>query len=445
MSHVHRIEIERPDLPALFMASARGNIDVAAMVEDIADSLADFQGKQGKRLDDIEASVDDVAKRVGRFVAGAGGGLDGGERSAEATTAGRFFAAVKGHPLDRADEVTDAEGFRDYRAALSAYLRKGRDSLSGEVLNTLSVGSDPAGGFTVMPDRRGEIVSRNYPVTPMRELATVEEITIGDAREDLYDKDEADAGWVGETETRSDTDTPDLGGWRIELAEQYAQPVATQKLLDDSSINIEQWLIGKVERKFARTEGAAFVTGNGIKKPLGFLANASTAATTEDDDVRAWGKLQYVPAGASGGFPIRSGLNATDADALVTLVSKLDPVYRANAVWVMNRASAAVIQTLTDNYGRYIWRDSLEAGKPATLLGYPVRDDFEDMPDIAADTFSIAFGDFRAGYRIIERPGFRVLRDPFTTKGKVKFYCTRRVGGGVVNWDAIKLLKFSAA
>jgi HK97 family phage major capsid protein len=242
------------------------------------------------------------------------------------------------------------------------------------------------------------------------------------------------SGWVGEIISRPETATPTF----IEVAppsgELYANPAASQAMLDDSAFDVEAWLASEIATEFARAEGSAFVGGNGINRPKGFLA-APTAIQV--DSLRPFGTLQYIATGQAGGF------GTSPADKLIDLVQTLRPPYRQGAAFVMNSATASVIRKFKTSDGAFLWQPGLAAGQPDSLLGYPVVE-AEDMPDIAADSLSIAFGNFRVGYLIAERTETQILRDPFTNKPFVHFYATKRVGGQVANSEAIKLLKFSA-
>jgi HK97 family phage major capsid protein len=296
----------------------------------------------------------------------------------------------------------------------------------------MSIGSDPNGGYTVHPVVATRLLQKLYDLVPMRRLATIETISEGDAFELPIDRDEPDAQWTGETETRNETATPEVGVLRTTLNELYALPKVTQKLLDMSSWDIAGWLERKMSDKFARTEGAAFVTGNGIRKPRGFM----TADTSADgDSTRAYGDLQYV---------ISAAATTITADSLRDLYWTLRAPYRTNAAWMMSSIAANVVDKLKDGNGNYLWRDSMAAGQPPTLLGRPVEFS-EDMPAVEAGTFPIAFGDFRPGYLIVDSTKMVMLRDPFTQKGWVKFYANRYVGGSVQDSDAIKLLKVAAS
>jgi len=317
-----------------------------------------------------------------------------------------------------------------YKAAEDAYLRKGDQVLSADEMKALSVGSDPDGGYVVNPDMSGRIVQKVFETSPMRAYASIQVIS-SDALEGLYDLNEASSGWVGETESRAETNTPQIGKWRIPVHELYAKPKATQKLLDDASINMESWLAAKVSEKFARDESTAFVSGNGINKPRGFLTYAS--GTTNP------GQIERVKTGVSSAFAANPGGLDKVIDALYALKSP----YRANATWFMTRAVTALCRKLKDSDGQYQWQPSNQAGQPATLLGYPVAA-FEDMEALAANSLSMAVADMREAYQIVDRIGIRTLRDPYSAKPYVEFYTTKRVGGDVVNFEAIKLIEFGS-
>lgn len=315
--------------------------------------------------------------------------------------------------------------------ALDAFIRQGDDT----ELKTLSVGSDPDGGYTVLPVMSESLTTRLHDLSPLRRLARVETITVGDAFEEIDDRDESDATWVGERSARPATDTPQIGKWRIPVHEIYSLQPVTQRLLDDSSRNLGAWIEGKITDKFARAEGTAFATGDGLAKPRGFL---DYTAVLTADATRTRGTLQYVKTGNASAFP-----STNAGDVLRNLMWSLRGPYRVGAVWQMNSATASTIDKFKDGMGNYIWRDGMTAGAPPSLLGYPVEIN-EDMPDLGANAFPIAFGNFKLGYCIVEKAGVKMLRDPFTDKPNVLFYGYRRVGGGLANDDAIKLLKCEA-
>lgn len=317
-----------------------------------------------------------------------------------------------------------------YKSAFQTYMRKGDQALSSDEIKALSVGTDPDGGYVVNPDLSGRIVMKVFETSPMRAYASVQVIST-DALEGLFDLNEASSGWVGETDTRSETNTPQLGKWRIPTHELYAKPTATQKLLDDAEINMEAWLAGKVAEKFARDEATAFVTGSGINRPRGFLTYASGTTLP--------GTIERFDTGVNGAFAAAPN----GGDVLINALYGLKAQYRANATWFMNRATTTLVRKLKDQDGAYLWSPGIAAGQPATLLGYPVAA-FEDMPSPATDSLSIAVGDMREAYQIVDRIGIRTLRDPFSSKPYVEFYTTKRVGGDVVNFEAIKLIEFTS-
>ena len=317
-----------------------------------------------------------------------------------------------------------------YKAAFDTFIRKGEEVMGVDERKALSVGSDPDGGYVVNPDLSGRIVMKVFESSPMRAYASVQVIST-DALEGLFDLNEASSGWVGETDSRAETNTPQLGKWRIPVHELYAKPKATQKLLDDASINMEAWLASKVAEKFARDEANAFVVGNGVNKPRGFLTYGSGTTLP--------GTIEQFPTGASGALA-----SAPDGgDALINALYGLKQQYRANATWFMNRATTKLVRKAKDSDGAYIWSPGIQAGQPATLLGYPVAA-FEDMPDPGSNSLSIAVGDMREAYQIVDRIGLRVLRDPYSAKPYVEFYTTKRVGGDCVNFEALKIIRLGA-
>ncbi|MCJ8334555.1 MAG: phage major capsid protein [Epibacterium sp.] len=394
-----------------------------------ADPLIDEKiSKIEAHMDTLQKAADEAvlaAKRRERLALDA----DGKEIDLDAKAA----KWVKSATGNRHAEL-DAKGMDAYRAAMDAYFRKGERAISDAEFKALSVGSDPNGGYVVNPDMSGRMVQFVFETSPLRAYASTQTIST-DALEGLYDLDEAAFGWVAETASRPETDTPDLGAWRIPVHEMYANPRATQKLLDDAEINMEEWLSRKVSDKFARAENAAFTNGDGITKPRGFLTYAdwTTAGTFEN------GKIEQFDTGQDGGY-----LSApAGGDILITALYGLKAQYRANATWAMNRATTALTRKLKDSDGTYIWSPGIAAGQPATLLGYPVAP-FEDMPDPATGSLSVAIADWREAYQIVDRQGIRVLRDPYSAKPYVQFYSVKRTGGAVLNFEAIKLVAFKA-
>jgi HK97 family phage major capsid protein len=340
------------------------------------------------------------------------------------------FAKVQNRQGLGTDGSAVTEEQRAYKNALLAYVRRG-PAVSSEIQAALSVGSDADGGFLVHPDLSGRIVKLVFETSPVRQVANV--VTIGtDALEGINDLDEAGAGWTGETDARNETTSPKIGEYRIPAHELYAEPRATQKMLDDASLDIEAWLAGKVADKLSRLENASFFAGDGVKKPRGFLTYAAGTPSAS-----AFNVIEQVVSGANGAF---AGTNP--GDALINLVYALKSAYRQNAVFMLRRATLAAVRRLKDGQGNYLWQPDFQQRQGGTLLGFNVVE-AEDMPALAANSLSIAFGDFNAGYQIVDRAGIRILRDAYTAKPYVKFYTTKRTGGDVVNFEAIKLMKFS--
>jgi len=323
---------------------------------------------------------------------------------------------------------------RERKAAFDRYMRKGDASgFNALEVKALSEGSNPDGGYVVPLEIADTIDRILAKASPIRALATVQQIGSSVYRKPVTTV-EAASGWVGETDARSQTATPTITAIDFPAMELYAMPAATQPLLDDAQVDIEAWLANEVQIVFAEQEGAAFVNGDGSNKPTGFLHY-----TTAADASWVWGKLGYIASGADGAFA-----SSDPADALINLAYAPKQGYRANASWVMNRKTESVVRKFKDANDNYIWQPGLAVGQPASLLGYPVAE-AEDMPDIASNSYSIAFGDFARGYLVVDRVGIRTLRDPFTAKPYVLFYTTKRVGGGVQNFEAIKLMKFAAS
>lgn len=347
----------------------------------------------------------------------------------------RQAVAAKRAPLDLSVAAYDPQ-HSEHGKAFNLFLRKGIDGgLLDVERKAMTVGSDPEGGYLVPHELSSRITIRQRDLTPMRQLATVMEIST-DALEMLADRNEAEANWVSETASRAETTTPALAKVRIPVHEISAQPKASQKLLDDAQINVEEWLAFKIADRFARREADAFINGDGIARPRGLL---SYTVSGNDDDTRTANQIQYVASGQSGAFA-----SSNPADKLLDLVYKLKAAYLPKAGWLMPRSVSSAIRKLKGADGNYLWQVSLTAGQPPTLLGFPVFFS-EDMPAMGSNTLSLAFGDFSEAYTIVDRTGIKMLRDPYTDKPNVKFYTTKRVGGDVVNFDAVKLMRFSAS
>jgi HK97 family phage major capsid protein len=314
----------------------------------------------------------------------------------------------------------------EYKSAFNTYLRKGMDSgLEQLQTKALSVGTDANGGYLVPNQMADLIVQIVNESSPMRKLATVETIS-SDSLDIIEDVTDMDAAWGDETTVRSaETTSATLGRNTIDTFELYAQPQATQKLVDDASINIEEWVARKVADKMARLEATAFISGNGTSQPKGILTYTAGVS---------FGQIQQVNTGVSA---------AITADSLINLFYTLKDDYARNATFLMHRTTAQAVRLLKEaTTNQYLWQPGLAAGTPDSLMGVPVAL-AADMPVPAASSLSIAVGDFKRAYLIVDRIGIRTLRDPFTSKPFVKFYTTKRVGGEVVNTDALKLLKLA--
>jgi HK97 family phage major capsid protein len=337
----------------------------------------------------------------------------------------------------------DAQAIAAARPALSGaksesspfverYLRKGLEA--GVELKALSGTSDAAGGYAVPEEIDAAIDRTLTAISPLRGIANVVKVGSAGYRK-LVTTGGTPSGWVAETAERAETNTPAFVEIAPPFGELYANPAASQAMLDDAAFDVEAWLAQEIASEFARAEGAAFVNGSGVNRPKGFLQAPNSA---QADGVRPFGTVQYLASGAAAGFSA-----SNPQDRLIDLVQALRPPYRQGAVFVMNSATAARIRKFKTADGAFLWQPGLTAGQPDSLLGYPVVE-AEDMPDVAADSLSIAFGNFKAGYLIAERTETQILRDPFTHKPFVHFYATKRVGGQVANSEAIKLMKFSA-
>lgn len=316
------------------------------------------------------------------------------------------------------------------------FLRKGLETGLAQMARKSMSYATPADGGHAVPEALDQMIEAKLrDISPIRAIASSVQVASADYRK-LATSTTLGSGWVADNATRPETSTPTFQEIAVPMGELYANPAATQVMLDDAVFDVEAWLAEEIALEFAKQEGTAFITGNGTSRPKGF-ATYATAAT--GDAARAFGTLQHIATGSAGAFPA-----SNPSEKLIDLVHALRPAFRQGAHFVMNSATLATIRKFKDADGNFMWRPSLAEGVPATLLGYPVIE-AEDMPDVAANSLSIAFGNFKRGYVIAERAATRILRDPFSNKPFVHFYATRRLGGAVVNFDAIKLLKFSAS
>ncbi|MBS3960593.1 MAG: phage major capsid protein [Sandarakinorhabdus sp.] len=331
-----------------------------------------------------------------------------------------------------AGSAGSARGLRQ-SAFVEGYLRKGMES--DFEAKRLSVGLAGEGGLAVPLEIDTRIEATLKQISPVRAIADVVKVGTANYRK-LVAIGGVASGWVAENAGRPETATPLFSEIAPPMGEIYANPAATQPMLDDAMFDVEAWLANEIATEFARAEGVAFVTGSGVAQPKGFLTYPVAAAP---DATRSFGTLQYVASGAAGAF-----IGTNPADRLIDMVHALRAPYRQGAAWVMNSNTLGVIRKFRDTTGDFIWRPGLQEGEAATLLGYPVVE-VDAMPDMAASSLSIGFGQFRSAYVIAERGETAVLRDPYSNKPFVHFYATRRVGGALVNSEALKLMRFSAS
>jgi HK97 family phage major capsid protein len=399
--------------------------DIKNAFDDFLSAFEAFKQANDERLAELETRSADIVteEKVDRI----NRALDEHKRVLDDLTLAAARPAV-------GTEKKSAPQAREQKAAFERYVRAG-DASGLLELKAMSASSNADGGYTVPLEIEQTIDRVLTKVSPMRAIASVRQIGGNIYRKPIATAGAA-SGWLAtETTTISTpTNTPTLAAIDFPTMELYAMPAATQALLDDNQVDLESWLAEEVQTVFAEQEGAAFVSGNGTSAPKGFLTETKLA-----DASWSWGALGYIATGTDAAFPATA-----PTDVLITLAYAPKQGYRANANWVMNRKTESVIRKFKDAQNNYIWQPGSAAGQPPTLLGYPVAET-EDMPDIASGTYAIAFGDFRRGYLIVDRIGVKVLRDPYSAKPYVLFYTTKRVGGGVQNFEAIKLLKFAAS
>lgn len=342
----------------------------------------------------------------------------------------------KGAELRRPALESAASTKLPHRKAFAAYVRRGdEDGLKSLALDTkglnTAVGSE--GGYLVDPRTAEQVEHVLRSGASLRGISRVVQVDAS-AYDVLVDYNEIGAGWLDEVASVSETAAPAIDRISITLYELSASPKASQRILDDAAFDVEAWLADRIADRFLRAESAAFVSGNGVNKPSGFLTKTMVANDSWD-----WGSIGYVVTGTAGGFDLND-----PGDALVELVYALGAEYRGNGAFVMNSKTAGEVRKMKDAQGRFLWLEGLSTEHPARLLGYPVAI-VEEMPDIASDAHAIAFGDFGHGYTIAERPDMRILRDPYSAKPNVMFFATKRVGGDVTDFAAIKTLKFGTA
>lgn len=341
---------------------------------------------------------------------------------------------VKASRPQRGGQTGSDRAPSEHKAAFEGYMRRGEAyDLRRLEEKALSAGSDPDGGYLVPDEIETEVMRALSETSPIRAISSVRQVSANTFKKPFTITGAA-TGWVAETGARDQTNSPVLRELSFPTMELYAMPAATQTLLEDTAVNIDEWVADEVRVAFAEQENAAFVSGDGMNKPRGFLDYDKIAEASW-----AWDNLGYITTGAAGAFA-----SSDPADTLIDLVYTLQSPYRNAAHWVMNRATQAEIRKIKDGEGNYLWRPGEQAGQGATLMTFPIAET-EDMPDIDDDSYAVAFGNFQRGYLIVDRIGIRILRDPFSAKPYVLFYTTKRVGGGVQDFNAIKLLKFGTS
>jgi HK97 family phage major capsid protein len=392
--------------------------------DDVMRLFEEFKAANDERLDQIERRSADVVTedKVERINAALTRRLDELTlKSARPSLGATRDSKALGH---------DAT---EHKAAFESYMRSGESAgLRALEVKAMSAGSDADGGYTVPVEIEQSIGERLTAISPIRSIAGQRTIS-GNVYKKPFMTAGPAVGWVGETDARTQTTSPVLDALSFPAMELYAMPAATATLLEDSVVNIDQWLAAEVEQAFAVQEGTAFVTGDGSNKPKGFLSYTTVANASW-----TWGNIGYIASGAAGAFA-----SSNPSDALVDLIYAVKAGYRQNGSFVMNRKTQGSVRKFKDSGGAYLWQPPAQAGGRASLMTFPVVE-AEDMPDVAANSLSVAFGDFGRGYLVVDRAGVRVLRDPFTAKPYVLFYTTKRVGGGVQDFAAIKGLKFAA-
>jgi len=403
-------------------------LETKEALENLTRSFETFKTTNDERLAEIEGKgtadclTDEKLERLNR------------EMDRLQAVANGLHAAAQRPNLSRKQDQ-DTARLEQKKQFFDGFIRKGQEhSLQHNLdLKALSTTTDTDGGFAVPIELDQQIENRLRNLSPIRAEANV--IAIGTSKyKKLVNVGGITSGWISETGSRVETDTPNLLEIEPPLGEIYANPAATQTMLDDASFDVERWLSDELAEEFSVQENEAFVNGNGTNKPQGFLQYTTSSA---DDSSRTFGELQALKTGVSGDWA------GTDpADILVDMIHAMKSGYRSEAKFYMNTSLLAEIRKFKDVDGNYLWRPGLESGAPATLLGYPVIE-VAEMPAKGAGSLSVCFANLKRGYTITDRTGTRILRDPYSHKPYVHFYTTKRVGGAVTNDQAIKLLQFA--
>lgn len=389
--------------------------EMKALVESLNKAFADFKSEHTQQLDEIKKGNADALQALKV------------ERINDNIT--ELQASVDELNLKLASAQMNGGGkkLRDagYSEAFHAHFKK------GEVMADLNKGADGEGGYLTPVEWDRTITDTLVEISPMRALAQVQPVG-GNGFTKLFNTGGTGSGWVGETGARGKTTTAAFESLGFGWGEIYANPAATQQILDDSEIDLEAWLAGEVQIQFAQQEGSAFVAGDGSNKPFGILTYVTGGANAAKHPL---GAITTVNSGAAADIT---------SDGIVDLVYDLPSAFTGNANFGLNRRTLGKIRKLKNEQGDYLWQPSLQAGQPSTLMGFGVSE-LPDMPDVAANATPILFGDFKRTYLILDRVGVRVLRDPYTNKPFVQFYTTKRVGGGVQNPEPMRALKVAAS
>ena len=401
--------------PRGIVSGVRAEGDVKALVAQLNQAFATFKDEHNQQVVALKKGQSDALQalkvdQINEHISDLQAAVDA------ATTK---MAAMEMNGASGARQVKDKE----YSESFQAHMRR------GDVQAALNKGAAEDGGYTSPVEWDRTITDKLLIVSPMRALCSVQTVG-GTGYKKLVNLRGTTSGWVGETDERPETETPKLKEQGYSWGELYANPSATQQMLDDGEIDIESWLAGEVDVEFAYQEGKAFVSGDGTKKPRGLLTYA-----TGGTNLHPLGGIEVVLSGAAG---------AITGDGVLDLVYALPEAFTGNAKFAMNRNTMLKIRKLKDSDGNYLWQPSLQAGQPSTLAGYAIAD-IPDMPGVAANSLAVAFGDFKRAYKILDRVGVRVLRDPYTKKPYVMFYTTKRVGGGLENPECMKFMKIAAA
>lgn len=396
------------------MVAVRADSDVNVLIDGVNKAFHDFKAEHTKQLEDIKKGNADALQalkvdNINADIAKLQAAVDKANEQIAASAMNGGAAALKD---------------KEYTNSFQSHMQR------GTVEASMNKGAAPEGGFLAPTEWDRTITDRLLVVSPMRGICFVQP-TSKDSFTKLFNNRGATSGWVGEAAARPETNTPTFGSLTYKPGEIYANPSATQQMLDDAEVNLEAWLASEVDGEFALQEGAAFLSGNGADKPTGILTYITGGANAA---AHPWGDIKTVASGSAA---------ALTSDGIIDLIHALPEEYTGEARFIMSRTTQGSIRKMKDGQGNYLWQPSMQAGQPATLSGYSITT-MPGMPAVAANSTPILFGDFRRGYMIVDRMGIRVLRDPYSKKPYVQFYTTKRVGGGLLNPDTIKALKISA-